>query len=570
MTNNIRVFLWLSLLLALWLNYSQWQIDYGAKPVAATAGATDGTSATKPTDINDTVPQVAQPATDGATSTDAAPTAATPAAAAPAEVEGTGTRKIRVTTDVLVLDISLTGGTLVRAELPGYPIVKGEAAPVVLLNTDQPSSNYVLRTGLSNPKGADAPTHLANFTAAADSYALAPGQDELRVPLSWTDGKGITVTKTFVFRRGRFIIDLEYEIDNASQAPWQAAPYARIQRSDPPVERSMFTVEGNSTRGPVIYDGAKYRKLDIESKDDTALSIDVTKGWIGGIQHHFVSAVVPNFEAPQKVTLAVTGREYYLTTVSATADTIAPGTRKTLKESLFVGPKLQQQLDSLHPELSRVADYGVFTLISKPLFWLLDHAHSLVRNWGLSIILVTFLLKLLFYPLSEKSGRSMARMRALAPRMKTLQETYKDDRTKLGQATMEMYKQEKVNPLAGCLPMLIQMPVFIAFYWVLLESVEMRQAPFFGWINDLSSRDPYFILPVLNGLAMWGQSKLNPPPPDPVQARIFQLMPIVMSVMFALFPAGLVLYWVTNTGLSILQQWNINRKIAAEDSARKR
>jgi len=227
-------------------------------------------------------------------------------------------------------------------------------------------------------------------------------------------------------------------------------------------------------------------------------------------------------------------------------------------------------LESVHEELSRVADYGVLTLLSKPLFAMLEFAHSFVRNWGLAIILVTFLLKLLFYPLSEKAGRSMARMRALAPRMKTLQETYKDDRTKLGQATMELYKTEKVNPVAGCLPMIIQMPVFLAFYWVLLESVEMRQAPFFGWINDLSARDPYFILPLLNGLAMWGQSRLNPPPPDPMQARIFQLMPIVFTVMFSFFPAGLVMYWVTNTGLSILQQWNINRKNALDDTARKK
>jgi YidC/Oxa1 family membrane protein insertase len=249
---------------------------------------------------------------------------------------------------------------------------------------------------------------------------------------------------------------------------------------------------------------------------------------------------------------------------------VAPGTTGVLKENVFVGPKLQKQLESVHEELSRVADYGVLTLLSKPLFSMLEFAHSFVHNWGLAIILVTFLLKLLFYPLAEKAGRSMARMRALAPRMKVLQETYKDDRTKLGQATMELYKTEKVNPVAGCLPMLIQMPVFLAFYWVLLESVEMRGAPFFGWINDLSTRDPFFILPLLNGLAMWGQSKMNPPPPDPMQARIFQLMPIVFSVMFSFFPAGLVLYWITNTGLTVLQQWNINRRVAIEDAARKK
>jgi YidC/Oxa1 family membrane protein insertase len=572
MTNNIRVFLWLAVALALWLNYSQWQIDYGVKPAPVAAdGATDSTGAPKPTDISDAVPQVAQPAASGASSTDAPPTVAAQQVDAGPDVESAKTNKIRVTTDVLVLDISLTGGTLVHAELPGYPLVKGEAAPVVLFNTGDPSTNYVLRTGLASSDDPNGPTHQATFTASANSFTLAPGQDELRVPLTWTDGKGITVTKTFVFKRSQFAIELDYQIVNATQAPWHAASYARIVRSDPPVERSMFTfkAENYATRGPAIYDGQKYRKLKLDKADDATLSIKVTNGWIAGMQHHFVSAVVPDSTSPHTFTMGVKGREYVLTALGE-VQTVAPGTTKTLKESLFVGPKLQKQLESLHPELSRVADYGALTLLSKPLFWLLDHAHSLVKNWGLAIILVTFLLKLLFYPLSEKAGRSMARMRALAPRMKTLQETYKDDRTKLGQATMELYKQEKVNPLAGCLPMIIQMPVFIAFYWVLLESVEMRQAPFFGWINDLSARDPYFILPVLNGLAMWGQSKLNPPPPDPMQARIFQFMPIVFSVMFALFPAGLVLYYVFNTGLTILQQWNINRKNAAEDAARRK
>jgi YidC/Oxa1 family membrane protein insertase len=568
MTNNIRVFLWLAVALALWLNYSQWQIDYGAKPTPATADTTDSTGAPKPSDIADAVPQVTQPATEAAAPTDGVPAVAQQAAAG-ADIEAAKTRKIRVTTDVLVLDIALTGGTLVRAELPGYPIVKGEPAPVVLFNTDLPSTNYVLRTGLASSDDPNGPSHLATFTAPAESYTLAPGQEELRVPLTWTDGKGITVTKTFVFKRSLFAIDLEYQIANATQAPWHAVSYARIVRSDPPVERSMFKVESYATRGPAFGEGNKYRKLNIEKTDDATLSIKVTNGWIAGIQHHFVSAVVPDHTSPHTFTMGVKGREYVLTSLSE-VQTVAPGTTKTLKEALFVGPKLQKQLETLHPELSRVADYGALTLLSRPLFWLLDQAHAIVKNWGLAIILVTFMLKLLFYPLSEKAGRSMGRMRALAPRMKILQETYKDDRTKLGQATMELYKTEKVNPLAGCLPMIIQMPVFLAFYWVLLESVEMRQAPFFGWINDLSARDPFFILPVLNGLAMWGQSKLNPPPPDPVQARIFQLMPIVFSVMFALFPAGLVLYWVTNTGLSILQQWNINRKIAAEDKSRKK
>jgi YidC/Oxa1 family membrane protein insertase len=577
MTNNIRVFLWLGLALSLWLNYSQWQLDYAPKAGAAVNDGgvpTASTGAPKSGELGDTVPQAAQttagvplPA-DG--SVPVPPVDAVPgnAPAAPASVETAGT--VRVVTDVLILDIDRKGGTLVYAELPGYPVVKGKPEPVVLFNRNGAATNYVLQTGLSGSKADDVrPTHLQTFTSQATRYELAPGQDELRVPLTWTDGNGVTVTKTFVFHRSLFVIGVEYSIDNKSAAPWVVHSYARISRSDPPVERSMFKVDSYAFRGPAIYDGKKYRKLTIDNDEDQKLSEQVQNGWIAGMQHHFVSAIVPNPERTYTLSLAAQGQQYLLGALGP-AEVVAPNTTGNISEKVFVGPKLQKQLDTVNPELSRVADYGVLTLLSKPLFWLLDHAHSLVRNWGVAIILVTLLLKLMFYPLSEKAGRSMARMRALAPRMKTLQETYKDDRSKLGQATMELYKTEKVNPLAGCLPMLIQMPVFLAFYWVLLESVEMRQAPFFGWINDLSARDPFFILPVLNGLAMWGQSKLNPPPPDPMQARIFQLMPIVFSVMFALFPAGLVLYWVTNTGLSILQQWNINRKITIEDKARKK
>ena len=573
MTNNIRIFLWLGLALALWINYSQWQQDYAPKPTPA-ASATSAVPGTDAPSLDDTVPQAAQADAAPAAAVDAVPTAGvveTSDAAQPAAQAAAG--KVHVTTDVLVLDIDLKGGTLVRAELPGYPLVKGQPEPVILLNQDSPTSNYSLQTGLAAPeKTAGArPTHVAMFGSAADKYALAAGQDELRVPLTWTDGNGITVTKTFVFHRGMFAIGLEQEIHNASAAPWAAASYARISRVDPKLERSMFKVESFAYRVPAIYDpsGKKYQKLDIEKTENQNLSLKVQNGWLAGIQHHFTSAIVPDPTKTYAYTLRAEGRHYILGALGPVV-TVAPGATVVLKEGLFVGPKLQKQLETLHPELSRVADYGLLTPLSKPLFWLLGFLHSLVKNWGFAIILATFLLKLAFYPLSEKAGRSMARMRALAPRMKLLQETYKDDRSKLGQATMELYKTEKVNPLAGCLPMIIQMPVFLAFYWVLLESAEMRQAPFFGWINDLSSRDPFFILPALNGLAMWLQYKLNPPPPDPMQAKIFQFMPLVFSVMFALFPAGLVLYWVTNTGLSILQQWNINRKIAIEDKARRK
>jgi YidC/Oxa1 family membrane protein insertase len=572
MTNNIRVFLWMGLALALWLNYSQWQVDYAPKTAAVAA---DGTGAPSVSSAADTVPQASQTAPTAAPSADAAPAASVTPAPVTEPVEAPA-GKVRVSTDVLVLDIDLKGGTLVRAELPGYPVTKGKPEPVVLFNRDQPATNYVLQSGLAGGKPDDLrPSHLANFSSAADRYTLTSGQDELRVPLTWTDGQGVTVTKTFVFHRSMFTVGLEYAIDNQGTTPWVTHSYARLVRNDPPIERSMFKVESFASRGPAIWAVKKndedhtYHKLNIEKPDEIKDFPPVAGGWLAGLQHHFVSAIVPDPAKTYEYSLTVRGREYILGALGP-AETVAPATRAVIKESLFVGPKLQRQLDTLNPELSRVADYGKLTFLSKPLFWLLDKAHAIVRNWGLAIILVTFLLKLMFYPLSEKAGRSQAKMRALAPRMKVLQETYKDDRSKLGQATMDLYRQEKVNPLAGCLPMLIQMPVFLAFYWVLLESVEMRQAPFFGWINDLSTRDPFFILPALNGLAMWFQQKLNPPPPDPMQAKVFQFMPVIFSVMFALFPAGLVLYWVTNTGLSILQQWNINRKVAEEAKAKRK
>jgi YidC/Oxa1 family membrane protein insertase len=569
MTNNIRVFLWLGLALAVWLNYSQWQMDYGPKPGAAST-ATSAPGEPKPPSFDDTVPQVAQPASPA---TDAPPTAALPgtAAATPsAPAAETGAGKVRVTTDVLVMDIDLRGGTLVYAELPAYPLVKGQAQPVVLLNQSNAATNYVMQTGLAGVQPDETrPTHVATFTSAQERYQLAPGQDELQVPLTWTDGNGVTVAKTFVFRRSSYAIGLEYSVHNTSAAPWAAASYTRISRVDPAVEHSMFKVESFAFRGPAIYDpdGKKYQKLDIEKSEHQSLSIAVKNGWLAGLQHHFVTAIVPNPAAPYTYTLRAEGRHYQLGAVGP-AVVVAPGGTGVFKETLFVGPKLQKQLVTLNPELDHVADYGVLTFLARPMFILLEWMHAVVKNWGLAIVLATLVLKLLFYPLAQYAGRSMARMRKLTPRIKALQESYKDDREKLGRAMMDLYKTEKANPLTGCLPMLIQMPVFLAFYWVLLESVEMRQAPFMGWINDLSARDPFFILPAINGALMFLQYKLNPPPPDPVQAKVFQFMPLVFSVMFALFPAGLVLYWVTNTGLSILQQWNINRTVESEGKER--
>lgn len=561
-STNARMFLWLGLVLALWLNYETWQRDYAlpVPPAATTVAAAP--SAKEVTGLAASVPQAAVTATSDAS---AVPEAAATSVTAP-EASTTPTSvasTINVVTDVLNVEISLRGGDLVLADLSQYPLVKGEDTRVRLLNTN-PSNFYLLQTGLTGTAGEARPTHLADFEAAQTDYRLSDGADELRVPLVWRDAvNGVTVIKTYVFKRGQYRVDLRYDVENAGANAWRAASYAQILRNDPPVERSMFSVESYAFQGPAFYDGVKYEKLDREDAEDRALSRDIQGGWIAGMQHHFVTAIVPAGGASYRYTIKTDGNQYLLSTTGPSV-TVAPGSGATFEETLFVGPKLQAQLEKTGPRLDLVADYGMLTLLAQPLFWLLEQAHKLTTNWGWAIIIVTFLLKLVFYPLSESSGKSMAKMRVLGPRMKNLQETYKDDREKLGRAMMDLYKREKINPLAGCLPILIQMPVFFAFYWVLLESVEMRQAPFAFWIQDLSSRDPFFVLPVIMAGAMFVQYKLNPTPPDPIQAKVFMILPFIMSATFAFFPAGLVLYWVTNTLLSIAQQWNINRRIEAE------
>jgi YidC/Oxa1 family membrane protein insertase len=556
------MFLWLGLVLALWLNYETWQRDYAIPVPPAATGVAAAPSAKEVAGLAASVPQAAVATTSDAS---AVPEAASANVSAP-EIASNPTSvasTVKVVTDVLDVEISLRGGDLVLADLTQYPLVKGEDTRVRLLNTN-PSNFYLLQTGLTGAAGEVRPTHLANFEAAQTQYRLSDGADELRVPLVWRDAEsGVTVTKTYVFKRGQYRVDLRYDVENAGSSAWRAASYAQILRNDPPVETSMFSVESYAFQGPAFYDGVKYEKIDRDDAEDRALSRDIQGGWIAGMQHHFVTAIVPSGNAAYRYTIKTDGNQYLLSTTGPSV-TVAPGSGATFEETLFVGPKLQAQLEQTGPRLDLVADYGMLTLLAKPLFWLLEQAYKLTTNWGWSIVLITLLLKLVFYPLSESSGKSMAKMRVLGPRMKNLQETYKDDREKLGRAMMDLYKREKINPLAGCLPILIQMPVFFAFYWVLLESVEMRQAPFAFWIQDLSSRDPFFVLPIIMAGAMFVQYKLNPTPPDPIQAKVFMILPFIMSATFAFFPAGLVLYWVTNTLLSIAQQWNINRRIEAE------
>ena len=566
---NTRIMLWFALAAILYLNYEAWVHDYQTPAPIADAGAA---SAPAPSSLRNFVPkgQALAPAAAGSTNAPANP-AATPA------IVGTGAQppastpsdasapKLHVVTDVLDVEISLQGGEIDRADLPQYPLHKDTPnVPVRLENLDE-ASLYVLQTGLLAGSGGPAAPPTATWTSAQDSYELAAGAKELRVPMSWTDGQGLTITKTFVFTRGLYAIDLSYEVRNETEAARSFASYGQFHRHWEHASRSYFDVETYSFKGPAVFDGAKLRDLNVENEADSKFSQTITNGWLASLQHHFVSAIVPAANQAYAYELHVQGHEYLLNATGPFKE-IAPGMTGEFREKLFIGPKLQSQLAATGPRLERTADYGRLTVIAQPLFAALKWVHGVTGNWGWAIILVTALIKLIFYPLSQASGRSMAKMRSVAPRMKQIQDSFKDDREKLGRAMMELYKREKINPLAGCLPMVVQIPVFISFYWVLLESVEMRQAPFLLWINDLSSRDPYFVLPLLMGGAMFAQFKLNPAPPDPMQAKIMQFMPLVMTGMMAWFPSGLVLYWLTNTVLSIVQQWRVNQVVQAEAS----
>jgi YidC/Oxa1 family membrane protein insertase len=568
MTNNPRIYLWIALALMIFLNYDAWQRDYGARPELIPNTPSTGNIPATPAnnDLANQIPQAPKEAKPAA-SPSGAPASTTGEASASAATSATETTTapvVHVRTDVLDLDISTRGGTIQRADLIKYPQVKGETTPVRLESPD-PQKLYLLQSGLTGPQAT--PNHLTPLESERNDYQLG-NSNELRVPLTWTDADGVKVTKTFVFRRGEYRVDIDYEVQNHSPSQWTAAPYAQILRNDPRTKRSMFNVETYAYHGPAVFDGKKYRKLDTADRDDSHLSIDVSNGWIAALQHHFVTAIVPPKDEHYHFTLNSAADQFRLA-AEGPSHTVAPGSTAKFGTDIFVGPKLQRQLKVTGPELARVTDYNYLYVLAQPLFIVLDTVDSMFHNWGVAIILVTFLLKLAFYPLSEASGRSMAKMKQLQPRIKNIQELHKDDAEKRGRAMMELYQREKINPIAGCLPIIIQIPVFLAFYWVLLESVEMRQAPFAFWIHDLSSRDPYFVLPAIMAAAMFTQYKLNPAPPDPVQAKVFMFMPLVMSFMFAFFPAGLVLYWVTNTILSIAQQWNINRRIAAQDAKKK-
>ncbi len=564
--DNQRLLIWAFFILLGWMTWQTWQRDYGPQPVPPSPeqGQQQGE---QPLVMPDTLEATAEsmPELD-ASGTDAPAVPQAGDTAAPAATAAT----ITVRTDVFEVEISAVGGTLQGATLLRYPVAKNRPDELVQLLDTSSAMLGLIESGVRAAGGADEATHLVTFTAEAPRYELGDA-NEIMVPLTWRGAGGLVVEKRYRFTRGSYRIDLEQEVRNGTGASWRGAEYVRIKRHSGDIERSMFDVDTYSFDGPVVYDGDGSEKLSRDDLlDDGPYEYTAQQGWLASIQHHFLRAVVPTPGTDYRYRVAVEGNVATSSAIRRNLVTVGPGESATLGTTLFVGPKLQDQLEDIDKSLKLTVDYGWLTIISQPMFWLLRFVYeNIMSNWGVAIIVVTLLIKLAFYKLTESSGRSMAKMRQIQPRMKALQDRYKDDRQALSQAMMDLYKREKVNPAAGCLPILIQMPFFLAFYWVLLESVEMRQAPFALWITDLSSRDPYFILPLIMGAAMLGQQKLNPAPTDPVQARVMQVMPVMFTVFFAFFPAGLVLYWVTNTVLSIAQQWNVNRVVEAEAKAQK-
>jgi len=562
--DNQRLLIWAFFALMAWITYQTWMQDYGQQPASTAAQqAAPAVDAPAPTGTTDELPEIS----DAGPDPDVATLPAVPGEQ-PAETAAPSTAPlIQVKTDVLNIGISTEGGTLQKALLPKYPVAKDHPDKKVQLLDTSPGNLGLIQSGVRAAGGAAEATHLTLFGHEQLNYELGDA-DELIVPLRWTDGNGIVVEKRYRFKRGSYIIGLEQEVTNNTEEAWRGAEYVRIQRVSKEQERSMFDVDSYSFAGPIIYNGEKSEKLKRDDLlEDGKVEFYSPQGWFGAIQHHFLSAVVPTPGIEHRFDVSVNGGVSTSSAIARSAVEVAPGSSNVFATTLFVGPKLQKQLESIDESLKLTVDYGWLTIISQPLFWLLSLVHGFVGNWGWAIIIVTFLIKLAFYKLTESSGRSMAKMRNLQPRMKALQDRYKDDRQALSQAMMDLYKREKVNPAAGCLPILIQMPFFLAFYWVLLESVEMRQAPFMLWITDLSTRDPYFILPLIMGAAMFAQQKLNPAPTDPIQAKVMQIMPIMFTAFFAFFPSGLVLYWVTNTLLSIAQQWKINKVVEQEAKA---
>lgn len=545
--DNLRTLFIFGLLIVSLLLWEAWQNDY-VRPQQVAAQNNVDQLASESTQSQDDLPELPTVTADGL-----------PAMPDSEQATATSANQLRVKTDVIEATIDLRGADIRQLALLQYPVdVDLPDEPVQLLN-DSRKNFFVTQSGL-RAEGT-APTHYETYTAEQSEYVMGENENSLSVPMRWESDNGLNVIKTYTFTRDSYLVDVTYQIENQSGERFAAYPYAQFNRNQPEDDSFMiYTYTGAVFSSP----GNEYEKVDFGELEKNDFRREVNGGWAAMIQHYFVAAFIPA-EPLQEISLygKAINSANYTAGIRFPAVVAENGEQAQTSYKIYLGPKEHQRLEPIADNLDLTVDYGILTIISKPLFIVMEWLHKLTGNWGWSIVLLTILIKLAFYKLSAASYRSMASMRKLTPKLAKLKERYGDDKQKFNQAMMDLYRTEKINPLGGCLPILVQMPVFLAFYWVLVESIELRQADFILWINDLTAMDPYFVLPVLFGLSMWFQQKLNPMPQDPAQAMMMKIFPIVFTVFFAFFPAGLVLYWVVNNLLSIAQQWYITRKMGA-------
>jgi YidC/Oxa1 family membrane protein insertase len=504
------------------------------------------------------------------TTNDASDTPTIAVVSNPSAADTTSTEDlISIRTDSFDIRIDPVGGDIVHLALPLYLKQIDVADDPFVLLENQPGREYIAQSGLIGANGVDSDGR-AIYRATSTSYSMSESSDSLNVDLTTTTADGIEVIKRYGFNRNSYLIDISFIVNNRSSENWQANAFGQIKRDafDDPSDAGGF---GRTYLGFVTtMADDPYIEIEFDDIDDNGSNtIETTGGWVAFSQHYFITAWVPDAESLNRMTTRKNGNNQYYGEFTSSAFQVAAGETGNHNIQYYAGPKDQYVLRDISPGLDKTIDYSFLWFIASPIYWLLSRINSVIGNYGISIVLLTVVVKSAFYKLSETQYRSMAGMRRLMPKMQQLKESYGDDKMKLQKATMDLYKKEKINPFGGCLPMLVQMPVFIALYWVLLESVELRHAPFMLWLNDLSVRDPFFILPLLMGGTMYLQTTLSPAPADPMQAKVMKMMPIMMTLLFLWFPAGLVLYWLTNGGLGILQQWYITRKIDAAYAAKK-
>lgn len=474
-------------------------------------------------------------------------------------------RFVKITSDVLELTIDTQGGNIVNANLLRYSQQSNNREPIGLLS-DRAKTLSLAQSGLIGKEGPDSTSHQAQYQAEKKNYVLDAGQNELTARLTWRSPTGIHIEKRFTLSRGKYLVNVEYVIQNKSAAEWQGNLYTQLVRRKIEEEKSGLFSVSSYQEAAISTSNKPYEKITYKQMNRSPLDREEKGGWIAMQQHYFLSAWIPTTPKNEinRIYSSVNDGDVYTLGIVGPTLVVKPNTSATTNAKLYLGPKIVEYLEAAAPHLKLTIDYGWLWFISSIIFWLMKFIYQVVGNWGWSIVLVTVLIKLLFYKLSATSYRSMANMRNLQPQMEMLKQRYGDDRQKLNQAVIELYRKEKINPLGGCLPIVIQIPVFIALYWVLIESVQLRQAPFIFWIHDLSAKDPFYVLPILMGLTMLIQQRLSPPPPDPMQAKVMLALPVVFTALFLYFPAGLVLYWVVNNSLSILQQWYITQKLASK------